>query len=185
MIFQRKGAKAQRFFVLVAAIGLGALAIGCGKTDKAFDQLKQASMQELQLKTQAATGWGLGKFDRWDFDQDTGILVFSNHDGYTAKCSAQIAGTYDSAAKSWQWAWADSSINDKLKADSLKVRNYGETNGFKKLTEALWLGTETDAWDMAAITCKVCGDQGVYRGPASDTLFVFFSFGPVELKKAQ
>jgi hypothetical protein len=166
---------------LLAAIGIGALAIGCRKTNQAFDQLKQASMQELQLKTEAATGWGLGKFDRWDFDQDKGILVFSNHDGYTAKCNAQIVGSYSSTDGSWQWAWANPSIDEKLKADSLKVKNYGETNGFEKLTEAEWQGAETDAWDMAAITCKICGDQGVYRGPASDTLFVFFSFGPVQL----
>jgi hypothetical protein len=170
---------------LLAAIGLGALAVGCGKTNEAFDQLRQASMQELQLKTQAATGWGFGKFDRWDFDQNVGLLVFSNADGYMAKCPAQIVGTYDSSVGSWQWAWADPSIDDKLKADSLRVKDYGATNGFEKLTEAEWQGTETDAWEMAAITCKICGDQCVYRGPASDTLFVFFSFGPVQLSKGK
>ena len=172
----------KRFF---AAIGLGALVVGCSKTDEAFDQLKQASTQELQLKTQANTVWGLGKFDRWDLDQNVGQLIFSNRDGTTAKCPAQIIGSYNSADRSWQWAWANPSVGDSLKIDSLKVKSYGEKNGFKKLSEAEWQGSEDDAWAMAAIACKVCGSQGIYRGPASDNLFVFISLGKVELSKGK
>jgi hypothetical protein len=170
----------------LAALGLGALVAGCdNKTNERFEQLKQASMQELRLKTQAHTVWGFGKFDRWDINQSDGFLVFSNADGYTARCPAQIIGSYNSADHSWQWAWANSSTVDSLKTDSLKVKSYGEKNGFKKLTEAEWQGSEDDAWAMAAIACKVCGSQGVYRGPASDNLFVFISFGKVELSKAK
>lgn len=170
---------------LLAAIGLGVLAVGCGKTNEAFDQLSQSSMQELQLKTQAATGWGLGKFKRWDFNQDTGQLVFSDPDGTTAKCSAQIIGSYNAADGSWEWAWNNPSVADNLKKDSLVVKKYGEDHGFKKLTEAAWNGSQDDAWAMAAIACKVCGSQGVYRGPASDTLFVYFNFGTVQLSKGK
>jgi hypothetical protein len=170
---------------LFAAIGLGALAVGCGKTDKAFEQLEQTSWQDLAVKTQGHSEWGIDKIQHWDFSQDTGKLVFTLPDGMKATCAAQIVGTYDSAAGSWEWAWADPSITNNLKLDSLTVKNYGETNGFKKLTEAEWQGTVTDAWDMAAITCKICGDQGVYAGPAPDNLFVFFSFGTVQLSKSK
>jgi hypothetical protein len=170
---------------LLAAIGLGALVVGCNKTDEVFNQLKQASVQELQLKTQANTVWGLGKFDRWNIDQSVGQLVFSNQDGTTARCPAQIIGSYNSADRSWEWAWANPSVADNLKTDSLKVKDYGLKNGFKKLTEAEWQGNEDDAWAMAAIACKICGSQGIYRGPASDNLFVFISFGKVELSKSK
>ena len=170
---------------LLAAIGLGALVAGCGKSDEAFDQLKQASMEELRLKTQAHTVWGIDKVDRWDIDQSVGQLVFSNRDGTTAKCSAQIIGSYNSADRSWQWAWANPSVVDNLKTDSLKVKDYGEKNGFEKLTQAEWQGSEDDAWAMAAIACKICGSQGIYRGPASDKLFVFISFGKVEISKGK
>ena len=169
----------------LAALGLAALVAGCGKTDKAFEEIKQTSIQELQLKTQANTVWGLGKFDRWDLDQNTGQLIFSNADGTTAKCPAQIIGSYNAADHSWQWAWANPSVADSLKADALRVKSYGEQNGFKKLTEAEWQGSEDDAWAMAAIACKVCGSQGIYRGPASDQLFVFISFGKVELSNGK
>jgi len=33
---------------------------------------------------------------------------------------------------------------------------------------------------MAALACKLCEAQGVYRGPAG-TAFVFMTFGTVEL----
>jgi hypothetical protein len=168
---------------LLAIIGVGTLLAGCSKTDKAFEQLEQASWQDLAAKTQGDSAWGMDKIQHWDFSQDTGKLVFTLPDGMKATCAAQIVGTYDSGDGSWEWAWADSSISNNLTTDCLTVKNYGVTNGFKKLTEAEWQGTLTDAWDMAAITCKICGDQGVYAGPASDKLSVFFSFGPVRLSK--
>jgi hypothetical protein len=170
---------------LFAAMGLAVLVAGCNKSDVAFEQLKKDSMQELRLKTQANTGFGLGKFDHWDLDQSAGLLVFSNADGSTAKCPAQVVGTYNSADHSWLWAWANPSVIDSLKTDSLKVKNYGERNGFKQLTQSAWEGSVTDAWSMAAIACKVSESQGIYQGPGEDNLSVFISFGKVELGKAK
>jgi hypothetical protein len=36
---------------------------------------------------------------------------------------------------------------------------------------------------MAAVAVKLCGAQGAYRGPASENLFVFMTFGEVQLSK--
>jgi hypothetical protein len=167
----------------LTTIGLGASAPGGAKADNAFEQLKQASMLELKTKTEANTGWGLGKFDEWDLNQDKGSLEFSNADGTKAKMPAQVIGSYDTRNGSWQWAWANASVYDKLKEDSLKVRQYGKDKGFKKLTKAVTLCSEDEAWAMAAIACKICGAQGVYRGPASDSLYVFMDLGAVELSR--
>ena len=80
------------------------------------------------------------------------------------------------------WAWANPSIDEKLRADALKLRKYGEEHRIAWLTKPKWEGTEDDAWTMAALAVKLCGEQGAYRGP-SGTTQVFIAFGEVKLSK--
>ena len=148
-----------------------------------FLTLQKVSLEELELKTRVhEQTWGLGKIERWDFDQGTGDLIFSLPDGMQAVAHAQIIGTYNSEDRTWLWAWANPSIDEKLKKDALKVRKYGEKHGIERLTKSKWVGTEQEAWAMAALGVKLCGEQGAYRGPAG-TVYVFFVFGEVKLSK--
>src|SRR5215813_6288208 len=148
-----------------------------------FSTLQRMSVEELAIKTRAhQEAWGLGKIDRWDLSQHTGELVFSLPDGMKAVCPAQIIGTYNSQDQTWLWAWANPSIDEKLRADALKVRKYGEEHHIDRLTKSKWKGTEDDAWAMAALAVKLCGEQGAYRGPSGAT-YVFITFGEVKLSK--
>jgi hypothetical protein len=153
------------------------------KVPSDFPTLQKLSVEELRLKTQAhKKAWGFDKFDRWDLDQDTGELVFSFPDGIKAVSPAQIIGTYNTRDHTWLWAWANPSIDEKLSADALKVRKYGEEHKIDRLTKSKWAGIEEDAWAMAALAVKLCGKQGAYRGPAGAT-HVFIVFGEVTLSK--
>jgi hypothetical protein len=49
-------------------------------------------------------------------------------------------------------------------------------------TKSKWKGTEDDAWAMAALAVKLCGERAAYRGP-SGTTYVFIAFGEVKLSK--
>jgi hypothetical protein len=148
-----------------------------------FATLQKVSMEELKLKTDAHRRvWGIDKQLRWDLVQDSGEIVFTLPDGFKAVCPAQIIGTYNSDDHTWLWAWANTSIEEKLKVDALKVRKYGEEHHIDKLTTRKWVGTEDDAWAMVAVAVKLCGEQGAYRGPAGAT-YVFIAFGQVELSK--
>lgn len=148
-----------------------------------FQTLLDTSLRELQLKTATHQGtWRLGKSKRWDVDQSKGNLVFTFEDGIIVTCPAQIIGSFNSSANSWLWAWANPTIDDTLKRDSLRVRSYGEERKIGRLTEQKWEGSEDDAWKMTALACKLCGSEGAYRGPAGTT-YIFMTFGKVELKK--
>ncbi|HEX7721702.1 MAG TPA: hypothetical protein VF397_06060 [Pyrinomonadaceae bacterium] len=148
-----------------------------------FATLQKLSVDELKLKTDAhRTVWGLDRPHRWDLNQDSGELVFSFPDGIKAVAQAQIIGTYNTDDHTWLWAWANPSIEDRLKADALTVRKYGEEHHVARLTQRKWTGTEDDAWAMAALAVKLCGEQGAYRGPAGPTK-VFIAFGEVTLSK--
>lgn len=159
--------------------GRGSNANG-GETPE-FKKLLNASMEELRLKTMGhQAGWRFGRATRWSLDQSRGDLLFTFDDGVVATCPAQIIGSFDAADGSWLWAWANPSIADRLKRDSLRVRDYGQQHQIARLPSAEWPGTEADAWPMAALACKLCEAQGAYRGPAS-TAFVFMTFGKVAL----
>ena len=149
-----------------------------------FQDLLDASVQELQVKTEAHKAWGLGTFDRWDIDQEVGDLVFSNADGTKAVAPAQIIGSFSTNDNSWLWAWDNPSIVDGLKLHSRKLREYGEQHGIEKLTTRKWTGTEDDAWAMAALAVRLCEAQGAYRGPAG-TSYVFMTFGEVKISKPE
>jgi hypothetical protein len=167
-------------FILVLAIFMGQ---NQSNLPSDFSTLQKMSLDELDLKTQAhKETWGLGKIVRWDLSQDTGELIFSLPDGMKAVNPAQITGTYNSDDHTWLWAWANPSIDEKLKADALKVRKYGEEHHIDQLTKPKWEGTEDDAWAMTALAVKLCGEQGAYRGPAGAT-YVFIAFGEVKLSR--
>jgi hypothetical protein len=160
-----------------------ALAQGNTQLPPDFATLQKISVDELKLKTDAhRKAWGLDRIKRWDLSQESGELVFSLADGMKATAPAQIIGTYNTEDHTWLWAWANSSIDDKLKADALNVRKYGEEHHIDKLTQRKWTGTEDDAWAMVALAVKLCGEQGGYRGPAGST-HVFIAFGEVTLSK--
>ena len=147
-----------------------------------FATLQQLSIEELQLKTEAHKAWGLHKMLRWDFNQGSGKIEFSLPDGLKAVAPAQIIGTYNSEDHTWLWAWANPSIEEKLQADARQLLKYGEEHHIDRLTTRKWVGTEEEAWAMAALAVKLCGKQGAYRGPAGATK-VFLVFGEVTLTK--
>jgi len=148
-----------------------------------FATLQKLSIDELKLKTDAHRAvLGLDRMKRWDLNQDTGELVFSLADGLKASAPAQIIGTYDTEDHTWLWAWANPSIEDKLKKDALQLRKYGEDHHVDRLTQQKWVGTEDDAWAMVAVAVKLCGEQGGYRGQAGATR-VFIAFGKITMSK--
>jgi hypothetical protein len=149
-----------------------------------FRLLMDQSMEELRLKTAAHdSGWHLAKAS-WAVDQDTGTIVFTRPDGITATCPVQIIGTYNTGNGTWLWGWDHPSVIPPLQKDARKVRAYGEQHGSARLTTQKLSCTEEEAWQFAALACKLCEAQGAYRGPSGPTL-VFMTFGTVSLSKPQ
>ena len=162
---------------------VGGRITGNGGETPEFKALLEKSMEELRAKTMGhQAGWGFGKAARWSLDMSRGNLLFTFTDGVVASCPAQIVGSLDTSDNSWLWAWANPSIPDPLKRDSLRVKDFGQQRKISRLTSEEWMGTEEDAWRMAALACNLCEAQGVYRGPAG-TALVFITFGKVELSR--
>lgn len=127
-----------------------------------FQGLIEECMAELKAKNEAQTlTWGLGNFAKSRFDRDAGLLLYSNpHDDLIAVCPVQLIGTYEFSDGFWLWAWANTWIPDKLKADSLKVKEFGEKNGLFPLTSESWKNEEHAAFCMLAVATKISEANG-------------------------
>ena len=109
----------------------------------------------------------ISKHQRWDYDQETGQLVFSNDGVPAVIADVQSVGSYSTMSGTWLWAWSNSSILPQQYEKLKTVYRFGEENGFAKLTRAKWEAEEVDGWEMAAITTYLLKARGVYRPPFS------------------
>lgn len=107
----------------------------------------------------------LSKHERWDFDQTTGKLVFSNGGVAAVVAKFQFVGSYSETSETWLWSWANTSIDPSLSSKLKVVREFGESNDFSKLVERKWPAEPVDGWEMAAISNYLLNGKGVYRPP--------------------
>lgn len=126
--------------------------------EKSYEQLR--AQQDILEEV-----FDLSKHERWDFDQDTGELIFSNNGKATVVAKFQFVGSFSTESETWLWSWGNSSIEEELYEELRVVYEYGESKGFDKLTEEKWPAEEVDGWEMAAVTNHLIGGKGVYRPP--------------------
>jgi len=114
----------------------------------------------------------IGEHKRWDWDLDTGTLIFSN-DGVTAvTAEIDLVGSISSTSNTWLWAWANSSLSELKDNISIPVTEIGAESNFVKLTTPYWPADEVDGWQMTAICADILGSKGAYR-TASETGFTY------------
>ena len=107
----------------------------------------------------------LGSWKRWHWDQDTGLLVFSDDQAPRVVAEVQFVGSVSTASGTWLWAWANPSIDPALSRSLAEVRAIGEQQGLAQLTTAKWEATEVDGWEMTSITAYVLQAKGGFRAP--------------------
>jgi hypothetical protein len=134
-----------------------------------WDGFVSACCLELEHKQDRLNeDFALSKHKRWDWDQVTGQLVFSN-DGVSALISTiEFIGSVSTLSDTWLWAWANFSINLNVRGRITKVRELGEHEHFPHLKTPQWHATEHEGWHMAAIAAHVLGAVGVYRTPGEN-----------------
>lgn len=119
--------------------------------------------------------WGIEAADKWFFDQDTAQLTFTFPNRVIAT-PFQFLGSHNAKTRTWMWAWANDSIDPRLKEDSIALREAGEQLGHQILTEGILAVSEEDADCMALLALKRSRYDGLYKAPDGDHV-TFLSFG--------
>jgi uncharacterized protein DUF6882 len=160
---------------MTAFADVGLLCIRCYETvrernwrqdDEAFELLLEDAIRYLE-EVQAALqrDFPIGRYERYDWNQGAGTLVFSQAGQPAVVADVQFVGSVSKASGTWLWSWANGSILEPVKARVREVRAHGEERRFLKLASARWEATEEDGWEMVAIAAYLLGARGAYRSP--------------------
>ena len=131
-----------------------------------WDELRNSSFEYLYEQNDLLEDrYDISNHERWDFSQDTGLLVFSNGGVPAVEADVLFVGSYSRVSNTWLWGWSNSSVDEQLSHPILAVRDFGIKMGFDQLSNERWPGDEYDAWEMAAISNYILGGKGIYRPP--------------------
>ena len=151
---------------LVLAAGLALPALAQAPADARFQKFADEALEEAQAKqAKLIKEYRIDSYERYDWDQDSATLVFSDAGVAKVIATFQFVGSHSKRSGTWLWAWGNRSIDEKLSAGARKVRAYGEQHKISRLTQAKWAAQEVDAWEMAAVQAKLTGALGLYRSP--------------------
>jgi hypothetical protein len=140
-----------------------------------FEKLrKEACNYLIEQQKIIEDTYGIHKYEDWFYDQETGILTFSNAETKDKIVEIQYeeVGSISNISKTWLWSWANPNIEPTVKTEIEIVRDYGKENDLESLTKSKWFADEYDAWEMTAISAYLMKAKGAYRFPLENT----FSF---------
>ncbi len=123
--------------------------------------------------------FGLSDFERWDWDDGRGAVVFSDAGVPRVRALSQLVGSVSRKTGTWLWSWANEHVEPRHRRDLEEVRRYGAHHGIWQLSTPKWEADETDGWEMTSIAAYVLQAKGAYRMPKAH-LFGFAIFEAVE-----
>lgn len=128
---------------------------------------------------------GINDCERYDYDDETGILTFSKTGKVHVECKYDVVGTFSETSNTWMWAWGNTSLSEQIRKNSLRIRELGHELGIRKLSMGHWRADETDGWEMTSIMGEHLGAVGVYRTKHEDIMrfMVIREVGPQKKKR--
>jgi hypothetical protein len=134
-------------------------------------QLVRRSIEYLQVQQDALQqDYLLDQYERFDWDQGTGLLVFSSGGTPAVVADIQFVGSVSTRTGTWLWSWANESTREPVRSQVRQVRAYGEEHRLMKLACAYWGAEEEDGWEMAAVSAYLLKARGAYRSPQGHQL---------------
>jgi hypothetical protein len=149
-------------------------------TDEFRDYLTTAHNYLTEQQEICRNEYGLNDWERWYYDDETGIIEFFNGDTVKLRINYLQVGTVSEISNTWLWAWANPNLGDNIKTDSKKLNELGEQKSFERLTKEKWNADEVDGWEMTSIMAYLTGAKGAYRIPG-DSVIKFIVFKNLEL----
>ncbi len=130
--------------------------------DDCFHQFLHPLVHELMDKNKRFEE-RYGRHDRWDWDEVTVTLTFSDPVKPTVRINVTVVGSTE--GDSWEWSWANSNYEARSKIDMEKVHEFGKSNGYEQLTSAFLDADEYTGWEMTAVAAHILNALGAYRFP--------------------
>ena len=139
-----------------------------------------ASLREKQL--QLIEEYHLGDYSRYAFDQQRGIIQFSNdeHDIYF---KAIFIGTWSDKSQTWMWAWANPSLLSCTRAHSAALKRLAFITKNTDFYHEVIPGSEVIAHAMTSVAVDYLNAMGMYISPEGQNKVFMAIMHPEEKEK--
>jgi len=132
--------------------------------DEKYHKLIKSSFSYLQAKQERfLEKYKVDEHDRWDWDQGTGKLIFTDAGIPQVEADFHFSGSFSTSSNTWMWAWANESLDEKVKASSRELKSLGEELGLKQLAAGRWPADEFDGWEVTSLLAQKLNAIGAYR----------------------
>jgi len=125
--------------------------------------------------------WRLGSESRWEVDLKAGQVSFHFLDGTILVAPIQIVGTYNARDATFLWAWGHRTLPEALVEHARLARKWGETHQVRDYTSAIVSCAADEVWNFAAVTARLAGRDGIYRG-RSGSVWMYLTYGDFDMK---
>jgi hypothetical protein len=150
------------------AVGQSVDALDPMQRDK-WREFVESCCDETQDKQDALRDdFGIWTHERFDYDQATAELIFSNGGVPAVIANVEFVGSTSTRSGTWRWAWANFHMLDNVRSRIGAVRTFGVEKEYPHLFVPQWAAEEKDGWHMASVAAHVLDARGVYGAPSSN-----------------
>jgi hypothetical protein len=114
----------------------------------------------------------INDYEKWFYNHETGLLTLSKGNE-AINFKYIVIGTYSLNTKTWKWSWDNEKSDEESKSETLKIKEIGIKENFKKLKNGHFDSDEYDGWEFVAIAHQSVKSIGGYR-VQSDHLYIYF-----------
>jgi uncharacterized protein DUF6882 len=136
---------------------------------KYVELLTRADSMMRSRQNSLESQFQLGHWPRFDYDEGTGVLIFSEHDSARVIADVEFVGEVDRHDSTWTWAYDIPAISP-FASGALRARRYGWLHGIAELRHSGWHADDVDGWEMTSLTNWITDAEGAYRAPSSDSM---------------
>ncbi|WP_440904802.1 DUF6882 domain-containing protein [Catenovulum sp. SX2] len=139
-------------------------------SDEKFDDYIDNCFSEMENKnTETQEKLGLGSFERFDFDTQNGLIIFSKSDAQL-RIKVNLVCSTVQESNSFQWAWANKSLPEHMTKASERLQGLSKITGFDIFDTPTISAGENEGWEMSAVALREIGGLGVYRCPLGNAM---------------
>ena len=134
------------------------------------DRMLEAALSEhIQKQNALANEWGFDSATQWHADQETGLFSIETANG-TVHADFQAIGSSD--GRTWEWAWNNPHIEEKMKGDVASVREFGVREKISYLQTPQFAIPNAEQIDlMLGVAAKFMEAEGVFAGQMEPMTF--------------
>ena len=129
-----------------------------------YNEFAQSELDKLiPIQDKFKAEFNIDSFANWFYDSDSHILRLYNDENDEIFFKYIPIGTFSFSSETWMWSWFNNYLSESNKSETLKIKDFGEENSFKKLYEGTFPSDKFDGWEFLAISYKILSGIGVYN----------------------